>query len=157
MTSRPGSTLDRWEKRISSLRRIAFDSNALIYLLDSKEPYAPFVARAVSMIENGQATGLISTIVEMELLVKPMRERDTLTRDRIEVFLRETNNLAVRPVDRFVARRAADVRARTRVGPLGAVIVATALEEKCDAIVGNDYMVADRTTDINYLCVGDYI
>ena len=148
---------DRWESSISSLRRGAFDSNALIYFLEAREPYATHVARMIAIMESSQAMGFISTIVEMELLVKPMCQRDMIVRDRIEIFLRGTHNLAVRPVDRVVARRAADVRARTRLAPLDAIVVATALEERCDAIIGNDSMIASRPTGIPYFYLDDYV
>lgn len=146
-----------WENHIRSLRRIGFDSNALIYFLEGRQPYYEYVAQVVAMLERGQARGYVSTIVEMELLVKPMREGDTVSLDRIELFLRGQINLFIRPVDRIVARRAADMRARTRLSPPDAIIVATALEERCDAIIGNDSIIASRATNIPYIYLDDYI
>ena len=149
--------ITRWENQLLALRRIAFDSNSLIYFLDDREPYVSYVAQAIAMIENGQALGFISTIVEMEILVKPLQERDRSAYDRAETFLRGRPNLTVRSVDRLVARRAADVRARTGLKPPDAIVVATALEERCDAIIGNDSIIASRQTGIPYLYLGDYI
>ena len=146
----------RWETEISPLRRISFDSNALVYLLEDRFPYASYVAQAVAMLERGWARGVLSAITEMELLVQPVRERDAATVNRMQIFFQETPNLTVRPVDRVVARRAADVRARTRLARLDAIIVATALEERCDAIIGNDYVIASRSTGISYMYLNDY-
>ena len=101
--------------------------------------------------------GVISTIVELEILVKPMRDRDDDAQDRVETFLQQRPNLSIRPVDRMIARRAANIRARTRLLPMDAIIVATAVEERCDAIIGNDSMMAARTTDIPYLYLNDYV
>ena len=145
--------------RIENLRRVGFDSNALIYLLEGREPYAAHVGAALEMIRTGRARGIISVVVEMELLVRPMRDRDTAHVDRIETFLRHGSNLSVRPVDRVVARTAADVRARIRLSPLDSIIVATGLEERCDAIIGNDSMIAShsRTVGIPYLYLDDYV
>ena len=139
------------------MRRISFDSNALIYLLEETEPYATYVGRVIAMMESGQAAGYISTVAEMELLVKPMRERNATSQNKTEIFLRGTPNLAVCPVDRVIARRAADVRARTRLAALDAIVVATALEKRCDAIIGNDSIIASRPTGISYLYLDDYI
>jgi hypothetical protein len=66
--------LDEWESRVSSLRRVSFDSNALIYYLEAVEPYGSYVARIIAAMDSGQVTGLISTVAEMEVLVKPMRK-----------------------------------------------------------------------------------
>lgn len=146
-----------WQTQLAPMRRVAFDTNALIYLLKGVEPHASLVTQALSLLAMGTAAGVISTIVELELLVKPMRERESATVERIEFFLRTTPNLSVRPVDRMVARRAAEVRARTGISPPDAIIVATALEERCDAIIGNDYVVALRMIGIPYICLDDYV
>ena len=146
-----------WDSHISSVRRIGFDSNALIYFLEGQQPYYKYVAQAVAMLEDGRARGNVSTIVEMELLVKPMRDKDTAGLDRVELFLRGQTNLTIRPVDRIVARRAAHMRANIRLSPPDAIIVATALEERCDAIIGNDSVIASRATGIPYLYLDDYI
>lgn len=147
----------RWDAELSSLRRIAFDTNALIYLLESREPRATYVGRAIGRLENDEAVGFVSTIVEMELLVKPIRERDGATRDKVEAFLRNTHNLAVRSVDRVIARRAADVRAATGLASMDAILVATAMETRCDAVIGNDSIVASRATGIPYIYLDNYI
>ena len=146
-----------WTDQLASLRRIGFDSNALIYMLEDRDPYADYVAEAVTKIERGGAMGFVSAIVEMEILVKPIREDDSAALNRIESFLRQARNLHVRSVDRTVARRAARVRAQTWLDPLDAIIVATALEERCDAIIGNDSVIASRSTGIPYLYLDDYI
>lgn len=109
----------QWENQLSSLRRVAFDTNALIYFLEDIGPYAPYVAQAVASVEAGQALGLVSSVVEMELLVKPIREGNAGALDKAEIFFRDTHNLAIRAVDRVIARRAAEVRAHTRLGPFG--------------------------------------
>ena len=109
------------------------------------------------MMESGKAIGVASTVVEMELLVKPTRDGDVIGREKIETFLKQQPNLLIRPVDGTVVRRAADVRARTRLDPVDAIIVATCLEEQCDAIIGNDASIADHFSDIPYIYLDDYI
>jgi predicted nucleic acid-binding protein len=151
------SVMTRWERQLSSLRRIAFDSNALIYLLAGMYPYAPYVGRALAMVGQGTVFGILSTVVEMEILVKPFREHDARAQDQAELILRQTPNLTIRPVDRTIARRAAELRARTGLRPLDALIAATALEEQCDAIIGNDHQMARHLIQIPYLCLDDYI
>ena len=146
-----------WTNQLAPLRRIAFDSNALIYFLENKLPYVSYVAQAVSMMDSGQAIGVMSAVAEMELLVKPMREQNTVSLARIEVFLQQQHNLVVRSVDRIVAKRAAEIRARTRLAPMDSIIVATALEERCEVIIGNDSVIASRTLGIPYLYLDDYI
>jgi predicted nucleic acid-binding protein len=73
------------------------------------------------------------------------------------VFFRESPNLVIRSLDRVVARRAALVRAESRLQLPDAIIVATALEEGCDAMVGNNASMAQRGMGIPYLYLGNYI
>ena len=101
--------------------------------------------------------GINSAIVELEVLVKSIRERDNDPHDSVETFLQQRPNLTVRSVDRIIARRAADIRAHTRLLPMDAIIVATAIEERCDAIIGNDSVIASCVTEIPYLYLNDYV
>ena len=149
--------LSRWHSRLDSLRRVAFDSNAFIYFLETRQPYAPYIAAAINRLQAGSLTGIVSVVVEMEVFVKPLREGNLGVQYDAELFLRNCPNLAIRVVDRIVARRAADVRARTRFAPLDSIIVATALEERCDAIIGNDSRIASRQTGLPYLYLDDYL
>ena len=149
--------ISRWSREVARLRRIAFDSNALVYAADGRSPYAELVAEAIDAMRTGQAIGVISTIVEMELLVKPLRDGDQDAHERVELVLRTAPNLYIRPVDRAVARGAADIRARTMLAPMDAIIASTALQERCDAIIGNDAIFAGRLKSIPYLYLEDYI
>jgi len=40
---------------------------------------------------------------------------------------------------------------------MDAIIVATGLEDRCDAIVGNDSLIAARSQSIPYLYLDDYV
>lgn len=139
------------------MQRIGFDTNALIYALEGTVPYASMVAEVLAMMRKGEALGVISTVVELELLVKPFRERDQIALDQVTLLLDDTPNLFIRSLDRSIARRAAGIRARTRLSIPDSVIAATALEERCDAIIGNDVDMAQRVIRIPYLCLEDYV
>ena len=109
------------------------------------------------MLQTGEALRFLSTLVEMELLVKPLRDRNLSTASQMEIFLRGTPNLVIRSVDRVIARQAANIRARTGLRSVDAVIAATAIEERCDAIIGNDGMFASRVVGIPYFYLDDYL
>lgn len=100
---------------------------------------------------------VISRVAELEALVKPLRENDLATADLFTLLLTKTPNILIRDVDSAVARRAAQIRARTGLRVPDAIIAATALEEKCDALIGNDAMMASRFVGIPYLYLQNYI
>jgi predicted nucleic acid-binding protein len=94
-------------------------------------------------VEAGQATIVLSAVTEAELLVRPMLEANESAIERIADLLSE-DGIEVIEVDRAIARRSALIRAgQQRAGRKSlklpdAMIVATALDARCDAIVGND-------------------
>ncbi len=149
--------IDRWLQDLSSYRRIALDTNTIIYGLEGVAPFRELAQHLFRLMERGLVIGTASTVVEAEMLVKPLRDRDLPTLQKVELFFRNSPNLMIRSVDRDVARRAAKVRATTRIRLPDAIIVATALEERCDAIVGNDFQVASQSIEIPYLCLDNYI
>ena len=102
-------------------------------------------------------TGTLSTVVESEVFVRPLRKRDRAVLEKAELFFRVSRNIVIRNFDRAVARRAAQVRADSGLRLPDAVIIATALEERCDALIGNDPAMGRHTFGIPYLHLDDYI
>jgi predicted nucleic acid-binding protein len=94
---------------------------------------------------------VLSVVSEAEMLVKPLRERDMREVERIDALFQGPEHVEVRPVDRRLARRAADLRARLGLRLDDAFIVATAIEAGCDAVIGNDSLCARRVVDIPYV------
>lgn len=80
---------------------------------------------------------VVSALIEAELLVRPQRANDTEAIEKIAGLLAE-DGIRVVNVDRRIARRAARLRAQKRLGLADAIIIATAIEAGCDAVVGND-------------------
>jgi predicted nucleic acid-binding protein len=90
-------------------------------------------------VQRGEASVVVSTVTEAELRVLPEKQRDSAALERIDDFLSE-DGMVVIGVDRRIARRAAAVRATTPGIRLpDAIIIATALETGCEAVVGNDH------------------
>jgi predicted nucleic acid-binding protein len=150
-------TRQSWLQRIEGLSRVAFDTNALIYLFERRQPYLDLMDPIFRRMIAGHISCWISMVVEMEMLVGPMRERNSSRVRELEVFLEGTPNLASRAVDRAIARRAAQLRADARLAPMDSLIAATAIEERCDAIIGNDSRMASRLSGIRYLYLHDYV
>lgn len=152
-----GLQVDRWLKDLTAYRRLALDTNLLIYALNGVMPYQELARHLFALMERGLVMAIASTVVEAEVLVKPLRDRDMLALDRVVLFFRESPNLLIRDFDRSVARRAAQIRATSHLRLPDAMIVATALEERCDAIVGNDAAMAQQVRELPYLYMENYV
>ena len=149
--------MDRWLGDMSAFRQVGLDTNVIIYSLENVPPYRELTGQVLRLMDRGLIVGHVSTVVETEVLVKPMRDRNRRALETIELFFRNSPNLVIRSVDRTVARRAAAVRASSRLSLPDATIVATALEDRCDVLIGNDSSVARYASGIPYLYLNDYL
>lgn len=149
--------LDAFTQSIAGYQSLSFDTNAVIYFLDDVEPYYPLVERALSAVESGEKSCTLSVITELELLVLPLREGNQAKLAQIADFFRVFPGVGVVGVSREIARRAAAFRAEKRLRLADAIIVATALEEGCHAIIGNDNLCARRVKEIPYLYLEDFV
>ena len=147
----------RWLDDMSAFRQVGLDTNVIIYSLENVAPYRELTGQVLRLMDRGLIVGHVSTVVETEVLVKPMRDRNRRALETIELFFRNSPNLVIRSVDRTVARRAAAVRASSRLSLPDATIVATALEDRCDVLIGNDSSVAKYASGIPYLYLNDYL
>ena len=135
--------------------RIAFDTNAVIYYLEGTYPYGVYAAQAFSLLASGAAVGFVSTMVEMETLVRPLRIRDRGLLFSIRRFFALHPNLYVTPMSSDIAQAAAQVRASTNLKAPDAIIAATAAANRCDVIIGNDRAFA-RNSELPYLVLDDF-
>jgi predicted nucleic acid-binding protein len=135
---------------------LLLDTNAFIYFLDGEQPYYDVLLPVFRRIQAGNLSVIVSVITEAELLIRPERDDNQAARERIGDLLSE-DGIYVVSVDRRIARRAAALRGRTRMKLADAIIVATALETDCDAIVGNDGEWAGKVTDIPFVHLRDAV
>ena len=129
---------------LSGSRQLLLDTNCLIFFLSGKEPYLSALLPLFRRVQRGEATIFVSTVTEAELLVRPEREGNRDAMQRVQDLLSEDGFYVIN-VERRIARRAAAIRGHfMRAGgdkklPIAdAIIIATAIETGCDAIVGND-------------------
>jgi predicted nucleic acid-binding protein len=143
-------------QRLAAARRVSFDSNAIIYFLNSVEPYSAFVRGLLDDVRLGRREGVLSVVTEVEVLVRPLRDGTWEEVERVRVLL-DAPGLDVVEMDREIASATAEVRATTGLRLPDAAIVATAVVTGCDVIVGNDALCAKRVTEIPYLLLDDLV
>lgn len=128
----------RFLDALAGCRRVNLDTNVVIYYLEDRRPYADLMETVFELIDTGALEAVLSSIVQMELLVKPIRENDLDAVDEIMEFVEQTANLSVFEVSRVVALQAAVIRAEGLPVP-DALIVATGAAAECDATITNDH------------------
>ena len=131
--------------------KIGLDTAPLIYYLNRQKPYYETCVELVKRIEFGRIRAVMSVVTEMELLATGSVQGKRQGVNDVEELFRRLRGLQILDVDRTIARRAAELRARTRVKGLDALIVATALTQGCRRVFGNDGEVARRVTEVDYV------
>jgi uncharacterized protein len=127
----------------------------LIYFLRGVQPYDVIVNPIVRRVQGGNATLVLSTMSELEAVVKPLRDGNEEELARVEDLLVE-RRVRIMPVTRTLARHAGVLRAQHGFSAPDAIIVATAEAAGCDVIVGNDRQWRGRT-GVPFLYLEDMI
>ena len=140
---------------LTGTTRIAFDTSAVVYYLENPYPYGIYAAEAFALVASGAAAGFVSSVVELETLVRPLRMQDKGLLLSLRKFFAVHPNLHITPVSRDIAQAAAQVRASTNLKALDAIIAATAAMDRCDVIIGNDRGFAKRS-EVPYLVLDDF-
>lgn len=119
-------------------RRVALDTSACIYFLGSVSPHVELVRGVVERAADRAIELELSAVVQLELLVRPMRTQDQAEIDRVMIFSERSPNLHLAPIDRARLLLGARIRAHTNLSTPDAIIVASAAVGECDLVVGND-------------------
>jgi predicted nucleic acid-binding protein len=133
MSGRPSSI----ERLLSGHRRIAIDSNVIIYLLETDGPRAAAVATILDEVEAGRLDAVLSTVGLVEILTGPARLGEAAAFEAMADEIRSLQ-LEVVPLHTAIAEDAAWIRGRGGLDLGDAIHLATARAAGATAFVTND-------------------
>jgi predicted nucleic acid-binding protein len=129
---------------VAAHRRIALDSNVLIYLLEDDGAPAEAAAAIVDAIAMDEVEGVVASLGLLEALVGPARRHDTARFELAAAAIQDLG-LDVVPLDAELAADAAWIRGSSGVGLPDAVHLAAARSAGATALVTNDRRLRTRT------------
>ena len=135
--------------------RVVVDTAPLIYFLAGDPRRAPIVEEILTWGAAGTGQLVVSVITEAELLVAPLGSGDASAALAIRELLDGPSGFEVVEASRDIARRAAGIRADRGLGLADAMVVATGIEARCTALVGNDKALRRASDLLTYLHVDD--
>jgi predicted nucleic acid-binding protein len=133
MSEKPGSIHDLARLH----RRVAIDSNVLIYLLDGDPVRAETASVLVDAVATGRCEGVLASIGLAEALVGPARAGDGAAFEQTAATIRDLG-FRIAQMDAGVAEDAAWIRGRTGMSLPDAVHIACARAAGATAFVTND-------------------
>jgi len=117
---------------------LALDTATFIYFIEEHPEFAPRVNPLFQRLTNGDCRAIASTVTLVEVLTAPIRQGNFDLAKRYGDILMNARNLTLVPVSSAIAQRAARLRAAHGLRTPDAIIVASALESKCDHLITND-------------------
>lgn len=137
-------------------QRLDLDTNIFIYFLEDHPRYGMWCASLFEQIERGQHAAVTSTVTLLELLVQPYRDqKDDLAR-KIFALTSTYPKFEWVPLTMSLADRAAELRARYRLGTPDAIQLATAIGYHAECFYGNDRRLR-RVKEIECVLVDDLV
>jgi predicted nucleic acid-binding protein len=141
---------------LRSHERVGLDTPVFIYHIEGTARFAEPAGVALDDLAGGTFAGVTSVLTLMEIAVKPLQVGRPDIAEEYEVLLANYPNLAVAAIDRPIARRAAELRARHRLRPADALQVAACLEQGATAFLTNDRELR-RLTELQVLILEDFV
>lgn len=118
-------------------RRVAIDSNVLIYLMDGDPGRAETAAVLVDAVATGQFEGVLASVGLAEALVGPARAGDGAAFEQAAATIRDLG-FRIAPMDAGAAEDTAWIRGRTGMSLPDAAHIACARAAGATAFVTND-------------------
>jgi len=115
------------------MRRVYLDACVVIYLMENVAPFSEKTRHFLS--RNGDAILCVSSLVRMEVLIKPLRESSAILTADYEEFIAAQNWLRI---DDSTFERALQLRARYGLKTPDALHLAVAQQHGCDEFWTND-------------------
>ena len=117
---------------------IAFDTAPLIYLIEENPTWLPVVLPFFEAITRGDLQGITSTVTLTEVLIHPLRRKDSSLAEKYRRVLLNARNVNVLPVSVAIAEQAALLRAQYGLRTPDAIQLATAIEAGASSFLTND-------------------
>ncbi len=152
-----GADIDGLTSRLRAHDVIALDTAIFIYHFEAHPRYLSLTTAALSGVAQGERQGVTSVITLMELTVRPHQLERPAVAQHYEALLSHFPHLTMVDVDRAVARRAAELRARYRVRPADALQVAASLVHDATAFLTNDRRLARLQSLIDVILLDDFL
>lgn len=119
-------------------RRVALDSNVVVYVLEGIEPWARVARALLDAIEAGRCYGVLAAVGVGEICAGPARLGDLALVERYAEALGSWPGLRIEPLTAEVAVDAAVIRGSRGISLADALHLASARAAGATAFVTND-------------------
>lgn len=119
-------------------KRVYFDTNTIIYFLEQHEPYFEVVAPIFDMIGTGDISAFTGNITIVELLIKPIRDKNNALIQDIKSLLFDADIFTLIDSSRAIFLQAAEIGGNNGLRSADALHFSSAVEANCTYFLTND-------------------
>ena len=105
------SEITAFRTKLLQAKKVGLDSMVFLYHFADHPQYASYTEIVFQLMEEGKLSAVTSTITVSELFVRAEEKNDQMTILAYEQFLKTLPHLEILPVDWYLARLAAKLRA----------------------------------------------
>ena len=142
---------------LAAFSQVGIDTPIFIYHLEGHAAYLPLTQALLSSIESGMKKAITSVITLMEINVRPLQLGRPEIAIKYEALLANFPNLSLIDIDRGVARRTAQIRAKYDLRPADALQVAACQVGGAQVFITNDRRLAQLKPEIEIVVLQDFI
>jgi len=111
-------------------KTIFLDTAPLIYFIEGNSPYQDKLKKIFDSNDKGDFTFITSSITLLEVLVKPLRDGQSVLADKYKNILTKAAGIEIFDITIDLAAKAAELRAKYNLRTPDAIQIATAIDNK---------------------------
>ena len=124
---------------------VFLDTAPLIYFIQGNSEYQPKLQKLFDLNDEGYFKFLTSAITLLEVLVKPLKAKETKVVEQYKTILMNAEGIDILEITIPVTIKDAEIRAKYNTHTPDALQVATAIEQQADYFFTNDLRLKSIT------------
>ncbi len=141
---------------LKGINSIAIDTAPFIYYMEEHKNYMEAIDPLFAHISQGNIIAYTSLVTLIEVLIKPIEEKNRKLMDKYVDLLTNSDNLVLTDIDRNVAVESAKLRAKYKIKIPDAIQLGSDLINGVNAFITNDGNLK-KITEINIIILDDVI
>jgi predicted nucleic acid-binding protein len=135
---------------------VMLDTAPLIYYIENIDPYVTLLQELFDSIAVGRNPAVTSVIALIEVLTKPIRDKQTELIDRFRLYLTSSRNLELIAVTPEIGEQSAYLRAKYGLRTPDAIQVAVGIASGSQLLITNDNIFR-KIREIDVLVLDDLL
>jgi predicted nucleic acid-binding protein len=123
---------------LKNIKTVALDSAPFIYYIEEHKTYLKIIEPLFNQISHGRLTAYTSFISLIEVLIKPLEEKNENLVEKYENLLTNSENLIICDIDKQISIETAKIRTTFKLRIPDAIQLATAIISGAEAFITND-------------------